>query len=153
MTASAVSRSPAAAGRIREPDGLNSHSAQIVAVPGAGHRRPAPMACHFDGWLVAIGQGQVADHGAGEMLRVANVVEAPELASQLPEPRVVPHPIRTEVNEPGSRMAVVVGGGVAGLACERWIPMHAFGITSGDVQFVAVGQEKPGQPPRRFAAP
>ena len=54
---------------------------------------------------------------AAHPVGVADVVELPELAVELPEPRVVAHPVGAEVDEPGlAHAAVVVARRVAGPA-------------------------------------
>ena len=132
---------------------------QVVAPPGTSGRRTGP--CSRDGSRIVAwpGRGDVAalvdaldlevDGGAvalGEVLAgdraphpvgVADVVELPELAVELPEPGVVAHPVGAEVDEPDlAHAAVVVGGRVAGPLGPLGVPVQAL-LHVGDVEVVA----------------
>src|SRR5581483_3515775 len=75
-----------------------------------------------------------------------------ELAVELPEPRVVAHPVRAEMDEPRlAHTAVVVGGRVARLARVRGIPVDALQDV-GDAELVAVVEAR-DPPPILVAQP
>src|SRR5439155_18993547 len=69
-----------------------------------------------------------------------------ELAVELPEPRVVAHPVRAQVDEPCLTHApVVVGRRVAGSPGELGIPVHALHHIR-DVVLVAVEEARDAPP-------
>ena len=83
----------------------------------AGRRRLAPLVLtpdvELDRGPIAVGE-QLARDATTHPVRVADVVELPELAVELPQPRVVAHPVGAEVDQPGlAHPAVVVARGVA----------------------------------------
>ena len=89
---------------------------QDRGVAGRGHLAALVhgLDLEVDRRAVAVGEVLPGD-GAAQPLRVADVVELPELAVELPEPGVVAHPVGAEVDEPRlAHAAVVERGRVAG---------------------------------------
>ena len=81
-------------------------------------------------------------HGSVQPLGVAHEVELAELAVELPQPRIVAHPVGAQMDEPGlPHPAVVEGGRVARPAGELRIPVDPLHHI-GDVEVVTV--EEPG---------
>src|SRR6202034_4189807 len=76
--------------------------------------------------------GDASVHPVG----VAHIVELAELTIKLPQPGVVTHPVRAQVDEPRlAHAAVVVAGGVARSVGPFGIPVDAL-LDVGDVQVV-----------------
>src|SRR5581483_6479648 len=73
---------------------------------------------------------------------VADVVEPAELAVELPEPRVVAHPVGAQVDEPRlAHPAVVVDRGVARAPGPLRVPVDAL-LHVGDVEVVALEEAR-----------
>ncbi len=97
----------------------------------------------LDGRPVAVDE-PLAHDASTHPVGVADVVEPAELAVELPEPRVVAHPVGAEVDQPRLAHApVVVHRRVARPARPLGIPVHAL-LHVGDVQ--VVGTEEAGDP-------
>ena len=124
---------------------------QDRGVARGGRLAPLVLApqVEVDGRLAPVGQvapGDAAPHPVG----VADVVEAAELAVQLPEPGVVAHPVGAGVDQPRlPHPAVVVDGGAARPPGPLGVPVHAL-LDVGDVE--VVGPEEPGHLPALLLA-
>ena len=93
---------------------------RIVAWPGRRGLAPLVLApdLEVDGRPVAVDEVLARD-AAAHPVGVADVVELAELAVELPEPRVVAHPVGAEVDQPRLAHAAVV---VASSGCPPGAP-------------------------------
>src|SRR5439155_18420062 len=95
----------------------------------------------LDRGAVSVDEG-LADDAPSHPMRVADVVEAAELAIELPQPGVVAHPVRAEMDEPRlAHTSVVVDRRVPGSTGPLGVPVDSL-LDVGDVEVVGTEEAR-----------